>query len=319
MVIRNSFARSNAIARSLDPVGHLACRQTDRLLCALPIGSKMVCGDPRQREDRPADSEVITGGDRHHDVWLIRSGVLRLQHHAYNGRRQILSLFYPGEVVGFVEGFRDGVTVETATPSGLCRIDRRSFQSLVNQSAELRAELIRQKKDQLDRLHWLTWSLGALGPEERLCAFLALSSKFMPYQSLPDGTGVLSVDLPRRDIADLLGTTVETISRVVRRLADAGVIEVRDPACFRLMDLPRLTALGQIDWLLDTMAVGDAAQGRVPESPAAPNPVAMVCLCNRQSGMLTTVNEPRTRSGIHAASGNPLTEEPGNDRKRDSN
>jgi CRP/FNR family transcriptional regulator len=127
---------------------------------------------------------------------------------------------------------------------------------MVKQNDALRAELFRQKQDQLDRLHWLTWSLGALTAEERLCAFLALSSKFMPYQQLPDGTSILSVCLPRKDIADLLGTTVESISRIVHKLSDTRIIQIKDPVHFRIRDLNKLIEIGRIDGIFDKMLVG---------------------------------------------------------------
>jgi CRP-like cAMP-binding protein len=263
--------------------------------CGLPLGKASVCGDARHREDRDPDSKVVSGSAQSHDVWFIRSGILRLQHHSYGGRRQILSLFFPGEIVGFDGEFREGVSVETATQSGLCHIDRRWFDRMVDQNDVLRAELLRQKQDQLDRLHWLTWSLGALKPDERLCAFLALSSKFLPYQLLPDGTGVLSVYLPRKDIADLLGTTVESISRIVHKLADAGIIEIRDPAHFRFLDLPRLIALGKIDGHFNRMAIGLARRCGQLESLVGVGSAKSVCFCGRGPGTLTAVNDPQAR------------------------
>jgi CRP/FNR family transcriptional regulator len=252
-----------------------------RKRCGLPLGGTLACGDARHREDRARDEVVISGGAHSQDVWFIRSGILRVQRHSLEGRRQILSLFFPGEIVGFEGEFRDGITVETATQCGLCRIDRRKFDSMVDQNDALRAELFRQKQDQLDRLHWLTWSLGALGPEERLSAFLALCSKIMPYQPLPDGTGVLSVTLPRRDIADLLGTTVESISRGAHKLADSGVIEIRDPACFRVLDLRRLIELGRIDGLFDRLTVGLSRRRRQLESLFLPAVEDAACFCGR--------------------------------------
>jgi CRP/FNR family transcriptional regulator len=162
--------------------------------------------------------------------------------------------------VGFDGEFRKGVSVETATQSSLCRIDRRTFDRLVNRNDTLRAELFHQKQDQLDRFHWLTWSLGALIPEERLCAFLALASRFMPYQTLTDGSGVLSVILPRKDIADLLGTTVESISRIIHNLSNTGVIEIRDPTHLRLHNVRKLVSLGQIDGMFDRMTAGIATR-----------------------------------------------------------
>ncbi|TGD41541.1 Crp/Fnr family transcriptional regulator [Pseudotabrizicola sediminis] len=263
--------------------------------CGLPLGKTSVCGDARHREDREPDSEIVSGGARSHDVWLIRSGILRLQRHAYDGRRQILTLFFPGEIIGFEGEFHEGASIEAATQSGLCRINRHWFDRMVDQDNDLRADLFRQKQDQLDRLHWLTWSLGALSPEERLCAFLALSSKFLPYQPLPDGTGVLAVRLARKDIADLLGTTLELISRIVHKLADAGIIEIRDPAHFRFLDLPRLIAMGKIDGHFDRMAIGIARRRGQFESLVGVGSEKSVCFCGRGQGTLTAINDPQVR------------------------
>lgn len=235
-----------------DIIGHTSSRTRGDRQQATPVP----CGDARHSEDRAPDSKVIVGGAPSRDVWFIRSGILRLQRFAYDGRRHILSLFLPGEIVGFEEEFREGVSVETVTQSGLCRIDRRAFDTILNSNDELCTELFRQKQDQLDRLHWLTWSLGALSPDERFAAFLALSTRFMPCEPLPDGTMILSMQLPRADIADLLGTTVETICRINRKLSESGIIEIKDPSHFRILDLKQLTALGQIDGTFDSMARG---------------------------------------------------------------
>lgn len=251
------------------------------LPCGLPLGKPLVCGDARHREDRPSDTEVISGSSPSHDVWFIRTGILRLQRYAHDGRRQILTLFLPGEIVGFEAEFREGISVETVTQSALCRIDRRKFETMLSQSDTLRAELIRQKQDQLDRLHWLTWSVGALGPEERLCAFLALSSKFMPFQPLHDGTVVLSMLLPRKDIADLLATTVETISRILHRLSEASVIEIKDATHFRVLDLKELIALGQIDGHFDRMSRALAERRNRLDALTVLRPDCPVCFCGR--------------------------------------
>ena len=286
------------------PVSVPACGKISGMQCSLPLGKTMVCGNKRHSVDRASNSELILGGAPSADVWLIRSGILRLQRYSYEGRRQILSLFFAGEIVGFEGEFRDGVSVETATPSSLCRIDRRRFDSMVDHKDALRAELFRQKQDQLDRLHWLTWSLGALGPEERLSAFLALSSKFMPYQALPDGTGILSVRLPRKDIADLLGTTVETISRILSKLSETGVIEIRDLAHLRFLDLPRLIEIGQIKGLFDRMSGRRASQRDHIYGLVAPSFDSSPCFCGPELGPLTSVNDPQACSDIHAPAEN---------------
>jgi len=241
----------------------------------------MACGNLRHREDVVPGTEVISGSARNSDAWFIRTGILRLQRNSYDGRRQILSLFLPGEIVGNEDRFREGVSVETVTQSGLCRIDRHRFGMMLSQNDALRAEIFRQKQDQLDRLHWLTWSLGALGPDERLCAFLALSTKFMPYLAFPDGTGLLSMQLPRKDVADLLATTVESVSRIVHRLSETGIIDIHDPAHFRLLDMKKLIALGQIEGFLDKMSRGPVERRNRLDRLMGVNLVCPACSCGR--------------------------------------
>jgi CRP-like cAMP-binding protein len=258
-----------------------AGQRFSRMGCVLPLGIPAACGDARHRINLPANSEVLLGGRPERHVWFVRTGILRLQRYAVDGRRQILSLFLPGDIPGYNSPLRDGVSVETAMQSGLCRIDKPRFEMMLGKDRQLLTEICRQQQDQLDRLHWLTWSLGALGPEERLCAFLALSCRFMPYQPPPDGTGVLSMQLSRTDIADLLGTTVESISRIVRRLDDAGIIAIVDPAHFRILDLKALTTMGKIADRFDRMTQGLVARrDRMARltGPAADSPV---CLCGR--------------------------------------
>jgi CRP/FNR family transcriptional regulator len=251
------------------------------LRCELPSAIPLLCGNEFNREDREPDSEVIAGGPAGRDVWLVRSGILRLQRHSYDGHRQILSLFLPGEIVGFEETLREGLSVETVTASGLCRIDRRRFDALLRDSAGLRTELFRQKQDQLDRLHWLTWSLGTLNPEERFCAFLSLSTRFMPCQRLADGSSILTMQLPRVDIADLLGTTVETISRITRKLSDAGLIETVNRSQFRILDLARVTAIGRIEANFYRMVRRSGGQSGQAGDLAGRAAGGDVCFCGR--------------------------------------
>lgn len=199
---------------------------------------------------------VQTAATTGRSVWFVQSGLLRMQRHSYDGRRQILSLSLPGEIAGYDAPLRDGMSIEAITPATLCRIDRAGFDTMLADDPLLRNDLIFYQQQQLDRILWLTWSIGALRPDERFGAFLALASRFMPYQPLGDGTGVLTMVLPRLDIADLLATTVETISRTAHRFAQTGILEIRDPAHFRILNMEKLVSLGRIGSALKGFQTG---------------------------------------------------------------
>ena len=68
----------------------------------------------------------------------------------------------------------------------------------------------------------------------------------MPWEPLPGGGGVLDLDLPRADIADLLGTTIESISRISRKFHREGLIRIVDPRRFAIPDLARLARRGSL-------------------------------------------------------------------------
>lgn len=190
---------------------------------------------------------LIDGENLAAAVWIVQSGVLRIQRFGAAGRRQIVGLFLPGEVVE--KDFPDtaGCTVEAATPVGLRRIDRRDFSASLDRMPSLRRTVTRQRLDRLERTRWLICALGALRPEERICAFLALMTRFLPVQPLDDGGVILWNAVPRADIADLLATSAETYSRVTHRLQDAGVLVIEDAEHFRILDLPALAGMGCLD------------------------------------------------------------------------
>lgn len=242
-----------------------------------------------RRFDIEPDSEIISDDSPNRHVWFVRSGVLRLQRYGYNGRRQVLSLILPGETIGYESELRDGMSVEAATSCSVCRIDKREFDQMLDRDGDLRKDFLRQQQNQLDRLLWLTWSIGGLRPDERFSAFLALACRFMPFQAQPDGSSILSMQLSRPDIADLLSTTVETISRITHRLARTGIIEIVDPANFRILDMKKLCRLGRI---------GSDLEG-FPKGPDPLNTRLNVLMglvgdqAGRVSRVMTAVNERR--------------------------
>ena len=175
---------------------------------------------------------------------FVISGYLRLQCHGRDGNRQILSLLCPGDLVGELPGRVARHTLEACTETRICRVADRAFLALMRSDPALRRLVSRLCVARRDQLRWLTWAVGALAAEERVCAMLFMALDHMPVTRLADGTLLLTLDLPRADMADLLGTSVETISRVTNRLAATGVIEIVNARQFHILDLTRLGRMG---------------------------------------------------------------------------
>ncbi len=206
------------------------------------------------------------------EVWFLQAGLARRQCVGSDGRRQILNLVLPGEMVGI--GAREATqsSVETCTRAVLHRFDRRVFDRAMDADPEFRRLIMAHEDRRLERLRVLVWMIGVLTPPERICAFLALATAYMPVRRMPDGSLMIQLVLPRADIADLLRTSVETISRVTRRLHGDGIIEIVDPRQFRIVDRDRLERAGCIGQRLFE-SVGLQPQGR-PQLPATSDAIS---------------------------------------------
>lgn len=209
------------------------CTQIDSKACSRIARSSHV-------DTVPADKVIWHDDTPNRMVGLLVSGYLRFQRYNRDGRRQILNLAVPGDIFGLEEERHAGFSLESATEAVLCRFDRRIFDHLLVENGSLRRALYRYGASSLDRLHWLTWTIGALRPEERIAAFLLNARSFLPYRDLPDGTGLISLSISRRDMADLLATSVETICRTFKSLERDGLLRLLDPAHVLFLDPHRL-------------------------------------------------------------------------------
>jgi len=176
-------------------------------------------------------------------VGVVSSGYLRFQRYSREGRRQILNLIVPGDIFGQETQRHAGYTLETATEAVLCCFDRRTFDRLIREDGSLRRALYRHGAQSLDRLRWLTWTIGALRPDERIAAFLLSATDFMPFAPMQDGAGILTLSISRRDIADLLSTSVETICRTLKCFERRGIIRLLDSTHVAFLDEASLAAL----------------------------------------------------------------------------
>lgn len=184
-------------------------------------------------------------------IGIVLCGYLRFQQQGADGRRNIVTLVTPGDILIDRAPEASRFVLQTATEVTLCRFDPKAFQSVVDSSRKLARAIYRLQSIKLDQLCLMTWMLGVLTADERVSAFLALATRFMPYVETGASSGVLTIDLPRGDIADLLGTTVESISRVIKKLAQEGIVRILGRKALHIRDLPRLIEIGCLQGTLD--------------------------------------------------------------------
>lgn len=236
------------------------------------------------------DAALYREGEPAREVWLVKTGILRLQRIGADGRRQILNLLLPGDLIGDELQGRPGLNIEACTDATLSQMRLSDFQDMMQRRSDLRRAVLVARMVHLERMRWLTWMLGALRPEERLCAFLAIGERILAREPQPDGSEIVSVPLSRQDLSDLLGITAESICRILHRLQDSGVLEIVDPARFRIVNPRQLQEKGCIDALSSALALVSPdisrlmAEGQTDPARSGDTPVAEDTTSRRTPG-----------------------------------
>jgi CRP-like cAMP-binding protein len=167
----------------------------------------------------------------------VSSGLVAVELSMADGRRQILAFHRPGD--GFalfpddqLPGMRARAIVASSlqrcppTPAPVtCRCPLASVGD-VRQSSAIR-----------DLLMHLTM-LGRLTAEERVATFLL---RHMRIALRPNAS--LMLPMTRRDIADYLGLNPDTLSRVLSRFEEGGLIKLRRRSDVVIRDQPALEAM----------------------------------------------------------------------------
>ncbi len=220
------------------------------------------------RLDLPAGATLWEEGRDGYPCGILVHGLLRSVYHGAGGRRHVMSLTWPGELIGR-HLMRPGLTLEAATDVRICRVSQAGYAWAVRCSPAFRDLVRRQTETDLERVRYFTLALAALGADERLAAFLTLMTTTMPWRTLPAGGGILTLTLRRADIADLLAISIESISRITHRWERAGLIRILDPRHIEIRDPARLARIGKLEGEARVRALFALDQTADPAEPSA--------------------------------------------------
>ena len=188
----------------------------------------------------PARKELAEQGAPVTFVYNITAGVVRLSRLLQDGRRQIVGFLLPGDFLGLTLADNSAYTADTLTPVQACQFERAQFSRFMAQQPALLRRLYTLVGRELDMAQEHMSLLGRRTAEEKIASFiLGLRKRMVRSSGFSD---IVPLAMSRQDIADYLGLTIETVSRIMSRFDREGVLDVaRDRA--RIIDAPRLEAL----------------------------------------------------------------------------
>jgi CRP/FNR family transcriptional regulator len=193
--------------------------------------------EPVQRRIRPGQP-LFHEGDHADYVYRIVSGVVRLTRLQQDGRRQVISFGFPGDLVGLPDDDRHTTECEAITTCDILA-HRCPRPTGPDRNPDVQRFLMDAALQEIRALQDHFLLLGRRLALEKTAAFLLL---LLDRLSEPLGKcQAIRLPMNRTDIADYLGLTPETVSRSFTELRgrralaldDANTVIVLDPAQLR--------------------------------------------------------------------------------------
>jgi CRP-like cAMP-binding protein len=170
----------------------------------------------------PRNDTIAAAGEAAAHIYAIQSGCIRLCHHGRDGRRHIADFLFAGDTWGLGDAENFALSAEAVSAATVTAYPRPIFDRLGEGNNRLRADIMAHLCEAIARAHRQLFLLNRLTARERMATFLV---RMMQKSQLVYGA---RLDLPmgRRDIADHLGLTIETVCRALSGLKDDAVIEI---------------------------------------------------------------------------------------------
>jgi CRP/FNR family transcriptional regulator len=199
---------------------------------------------------------IFKQGDELAYVYVLTQGLVRLYHLTVDAQRQITGFLGPGDILGGIKRSAETYcTAETITDVEACGFDRKGFIEFVHDHPDLCLNLLVAATDEIEAQYVHSILLARKQATRRLAAFLLIMAR--RWQSPGEDARTVRIPMGRADIADHLGLTIETVSRVFGQFKRQGLTELRGPKTVILKNMPALYDLaGFEDFPERHMAMG---------------------------------------------------------------
>ena len=228
-----------------------SCVVRNRAICAsLETDELILLGKLGRKRTIARGETLLWEGDPAPVVANIIEGVLKLSVNLQDGREQIVSVMYASDFIGRPFGKESPYRVTAMTDAEVCVFTRSSFDNFAKEHPDLQNKLLQRTLDELDRAReWMTL-LGKKSATERIATLLIeLSDRLNIDGCTPVAPYLDRFALPmdRQQISDILGLTIETVSRQFTRIRKEGIIELPDRRTVIIKDRNRLKALAEVE------------------------------------------------------------------------
>lgn len=168
---------------------------------------------------------VLKQGDVFQKVYAVRSGMYKSARVDPDGNEHISAFHLPGELIGLEAIYSKTYshTTEALTTSSLCEFEYEQLTELATEIPALQQQLLRLLSKEISFSQAFHPEQSA---EQKLTGFIYNLAKRYEVRGYSGKALVLA--MARQDIANHLGMAAETISRLLKRLQEKGILTIKN-------------------------------------------------------------------------------------------
>ncbi len=163
-------------------------------------------------------------GDKVTNYYNIRKGSLKIYKLSKDGRKQIIGFLFPGDFMGMSHEDSFSYSAESLEKTMLCKFNKVALESFFIKFPEVENKILNLVNYELSAAQDQIFLLGKCSAKERLLQFFHNISK--QREKLGWVENPIHLPMPRSDIANFLGLTIETISRSLSELKSNNIIKM---------------------------------------------------------------------------------------------
>lgn len=190
----------------------------------------------RRRRLAPGES-LVWEGDQSVLVANVLEGMLKLTTGTEDGREQIVGVVFPSDFIGRPFGATTSHSITALTDAHVCVFGRADFDRFAGEHPKLEHKLLTRTLAELDRTRQWMLLLSRKTAEEKVATFLLDIA-----DRLASGDAFV-LPFTRQQIGDILGLTIETVSRQMTQLRRDGVIDLPSRREVAIRDRAALQAI----------------------------------------------------------------------------
>ena len=191
-----------------------------------------------------AGEQVYAAGSDTSQLMVVHTGAVKVSRIDAEGREQILRVLGPGEFVGesaFLTGARPDHFTSALEPSSMCVFRHADLGRLVAAHPSIGMRMLQEISRRLAQTETRLASVISGDVTSRLAEYL-LS---LHGTTTEDGM-VVELPLAKKDIASLLDTTPESLSRQLRKLQQSGIAHTQGARGLIIHDIDALMDLAAV-------------------------------------------------------------------------